>query len=525
MATTLNSMPAPVGFPKFAKRRSGVAKSFDDCVDGRVAAFDEEPARPSASGIRASDAESSSIDLSPQSATEIDFAELKDGTLVDLVEDPIHSGRVSLAIWKDGQIEFTNRLERDGRAFVPCSRNDGVLGSLRLPKAVMPYGSVQELLRRLESLISECIAVDEKYVSVLADFVLSTWFVDRVLVTPYISVVGLPQSGKTTLVRVLRLVCRRSLLLSDITSASLYRACARFTPTVLIDETATVANDRTLRHILRTGITRDTVAVRRNQAFHSYGAKVTSWLEPSNDPALNSRCIVIPMFESESTALVRTEEPAVQQLASDLQAQLLQFRFENYKKVQVVPVPGEESLRPRTRDLLRSLCAAHGDPGRSQRLLRFFEAGQGVQAEPLDPEQNAVLRALFSTVHIREDFTTIWIKDLAKQVNFFLDLEGERLRLQPRKVGSVLTALGFSSRTRTNSGWTMSVSQRDVEKIHQLVASYGVDGAERSLRGISPINCKHCRAVGIDKMDLPPAPEGTTRKEVDLCRPSNARIG
>src|SRR5262249_42544020 len=58
-------------------------------------------------------------------------------------------------------------------------------------------------------------------------------------------------------------------------------------------------------------------------------------------------------------------------------------------------VPGDEALRPRTRDLLRALTAAHADGPRSQRLLRFLESGQDVQAEPLSPEHNAVLRALF----------------------------------------------------------------------------------------------------------------------------------
>ncbi len=171
----------------------------------------------------------------------------------------------------------------------------------------MPYGSVQELLRCLESFISRWVAIDEKYVSVLADFVLCTWFVDCFSVAPYFSVVGLPQSGKTTLLKVLSLVCRRSLLLADITTASFYRVCARFMPTMLIDETATVVNERALRHLLRTGTTRDLVAMRQNHTLHSYGAKVISWLDPPNDSALNS------------TALARTEEPGVQQLAADLQ--------------------------------------------------------------------------------------------------------------------------------------------------------------------------------------------------------------
>jgi hypothetical protein len=400
------------------------------------------------------------------SAAEVDFAELKDGRLVELVEDSKNPGGTCFAVWKDGDVRFVDRLEQDGQVLVPLSRKNEVLGRLRLPSAALPYKSVQELLGRLESLTSRCVAVDEKYVRVLADFVLSTWFVDRLEVAPYLSVVGLPQSGKTTLLRALSLVCRRPLLIADITSASFYQACTRFVPTILIDETGLIRSNRTLRHMLRSGTTRDVLAVRKNRTFHCYGAKVISWLEPLDDAALNSRCVLIPMFESKGSALVRLNEPKVERMAADLQAQLLRFRLENYKTVEPAAVAGDEVLRPRTRDLLRALTAAHADVQRSQGLLRFFESGQGVQQEPLDPEHNAVLRALFSMVHLREDFTSIWIGDLTQQVNTFLELEGEKLHLQPRKVGAVLTSLGFSSRARTNSGWILSLTRREAEKLH-----------------------------------------------------------
>ena len=207
--------------------------------------------------------------------------------MVEGSEDP---GRTCFAVWKDGEIRFANRLKQNGQVFVPLSRNNELLRRLRLPSAVTPYESVRALLRRLETLIAQCVAVDEKYVPVLADFVLSTWLVDRLEVAPYLSVVGLPQSGKTTLLKVLSLVCRRPLLMADVTSASFYHACARFMSTMLIDETGSIRSNRTLRHLLRSGTTRDVLAVRKDHIFHSYGAKVISWLEQPDDTALNSRC-------------------------------------------------------------------------------------------------------------------------------------------------------------------------------------------------------------------------------------------
>jgi hypothetical protein len=409
-------------------------------------------------------------------------------------------------VWKDGEVRFVNRLEQDGQVFVPLARNNEVLKSLRLPNAVSPYESLQALLRGLESLISQCIAVDEQYVSVLADFALSTWFVDRFLVAPYLSVVGLPQSGKTTLLKVLSLVCRRPLLITDITSAGFYQTCTRFMPTLLIDEAGSIRGNRTLRHILRSGTTRDVLAVRRNRTFHAYGAKVLCWLEPPDDLALNSRSVLIPMFENKSTTLVGADEPKVRQHAADLQAQLLRFRFENYKKVQLAAVPGDQVLRPRTRELLRGLTAAHAqDAQRSQRLLEFFESGQGIPAEPLDPEQNAVLRALFAATHFDKDFSSIRVGDLTQVVNLFLLRSGENLHLLPRKVGAVLTSLGFcAARTRTNQGWVVGLNRQDAEKLHQLAACYGIDEFTDSCLSLSPEDCSLCKATGLNKKGAAP---------------------
>jgi len=196
-----------------------------------------------------------------QEIVETDFAELRDGTLVEVVQDSENPRHTLLAVWKDGDLRYVDKLEHDGRILVPLHHRNQIFKQLRLPAKATSYDSVQLLLHRIEYLISRCVSVDPTYFPVLADFVLSTWLVDRFLTAPYLSVVGLPQSGKTTLLKILSLVCRRALLVADITSASFYRACAQFMPTMLIDEAGSVRNNRALRHILRAGTTRDVVSV------------------------------------------------------------------------------------------------------------------------------------------------------------------------------------------------------------------------------------------------------------------------
>jgi hypothetical protein len=146
------------------------------------------------------------------------------------------------------------------------------------------------------------------------------------------------------------------LLTADITSAAFYRVCERLTPTLLIDETSTAGERRILFHLLRTGTTRDAVALRRDESFKTFGAKVISWIELPDDAALNSRCIVIPLRETHRTDLTRPTNPDIQHAAEDLQRQFLQFRFEKFKALKVPKVQGDEVLHSRTRDLYEALA-------------------------------------------------------------------------------------------------------------------------------------------------------------------------
>jgi len=405
---------------------------------------------------------------------ETDFAELDDGSLVEMIEDPDNSSRTLLAVYKDGEVRFTDQLQYGGRVLVPIPREKEILRHVRLPRGVQACESAFSLVQQIRSIFTQCLDLDEVRSFLLSTFVLSTWFIERLPVAPYVALIGLPQSGKSAVLKVLRLLCRRALLTGDITSAALYEICDRLTPTLLIDETSTIGQKRVLFHLLRTGNTRDLIAMRRGRSFKAFGAKVISWIELPNDSALNSRCIQIPLCETHRTDLKRPTDPEIVRAADDLQKQLLQFRFEKSRKLILPKIEGDERLRSRARDLYETLALPCCESKELCRILvEAFAEQQEWNREQLSVSQSAILKVLFKNAHRNLDNNRSAVGDLAAQVNDELQAQGEGFRLSARELGAALTSLGFTNRKRTNSGWVIRMFGRDYKRVHQLLLAYG----------------------------------------------------
>jgi hypothetical protein len=197
---------------------------------------------------------------------EIDFAELEDGTLVEMIQDPNNSARSLFAVCKKGAVENTATVECEDRVLVPAPRDQGILKYVRFPRGSQPYKSPTVLVGGIASLILACVDIEVYDAMLVAAFVLSTWFVESLPVAPYLALVGLPRSGKTTLLQVLNLVCRRPLLTADITSAAFYEVYEKMRPTLLVDETLSTGNRRELFHLLKTGTTRGSVTLRKGRS-------------------------------------------------------------------------------------------------------------------------------------------------------------------------------------------------------------------------------------------------------------------
>ena len=396
-----------------------------------------------------------------------EFLELGPDRRVETIEDPKHPARTMFAIYKAGNVSLTHRCEFNGDVFIPKERGIGVFNRIRLPKGAAPYGSVRAMLADISELLSACIDIDPPMAKLASGFVMSSWFPEKLPVAPYLALVGMPRSGKTTMLRLLEMLCRHGILVADITPAAFYQLYEQSTPTLIIDETSTAADQRKLGHLLRSTSTPGSVALRKGASFSCYGPKAFAWTQLPHDRALITRCVVIPMHETDRTDLKRIMDPLIQSAAEHLQKQLLQLRLERFSTS--VHVQHNDGLHARNRDLYEALTYPMGDDQNLGReLASLLWKQERFTREPLSVSQLAILMVLMSVAHLLKG-KTLLVGDAANWANKFLADGNESIKLSPHAVGHILTTFGIQSRKRTNRGWLLEFDKSLCRSVHILI--------------------------------------------------------
>jgi hypothetical protein len=102
-------------------------------------------------------------------------------------------------IWNAGRVKFEEFFDYGGSRFVPPAIDVSLLRATRLPTGITSCGSAAEILAEIAGCISEYIELAPEYLRLVSNFVLGTWFQDRLAVAPYLWVVGPYGAGKTRL--------------------------------------------------------------------------------------------------------------------------------------------------------------------------------------------------------------------------------------------------------------------------------------------------------------------------------------
>jgi hypothetical protein len=163
-----------------------------------------------------------------------------------------------------------------------------------------------------DSLIRDIIRKLRKHVVIsfegalaIALWIVLAWMHDEVATHSPILVVtsAVPESGKTTTLKIIAFLVPRAIATVDVTEAALYRSIEKWHPTLVIDEFDTVLFDESkshLRSVINSGHTKGTGVLRINkdnnydpEEFSTFGPKAIGMVGRKMPPQTLSRCIFV----------------------------------------------------------------------------------------------------------------------------------------------------------------------------------------------------------------------------------------
>ncbi len=401
---------------------------------------------------------------------------LPDGSHVDLIRDPTSPNQLCFLIWNPQGVRLANHIKAGGQVFVPPQLHPTLVGAVRLPSGIQPCGEIRDMLEQISEIIFVYVDLPEDSLFLASAFVVSGWFPELLVVAPYIWVAGAFGTGKTTVLKLFHCLCRRAILVSDVTPAALYLLPSLLKPTLLIDEGefGNAKTSRELHRLLRAGNTAGTPAVRGGVLYDLFCPKVVASRQPPPDAALGSRAILLPMLPTQRD-LPALDAQAMQKIAESFQPRLLDLRHKYYEQLRSAAPLNLERLSPRTRDIGRALGTVLLNAADLQQRLGEILEEQDAEVRlerTLEPEW-AVATALFHKVH-EKPVGELFVGEIADRANRILAAQGETRKLTERAVGEVLKIMGLKTRKLAGWGRGFHVALLFRRKVHQIARIFGI---------------------------------------------------
>ena len=329
-------------------------------------------------------------------------------------------------------------------------------GLIKLPGKPLNYDSELELRGQILGLIDRYVDIPKPFAEFCADYAMQTWVYDRTRAQGILNPRGLVESGKTRLREVMLGPCYRGMNLGGaMTAASLFRSVEAWKGTLCIDEgdlprapeEASPVKILNMRCQHDGAIWRVDKETGRMQAFRIFGPTVMCSRKGFFDDALESRCVVIPMEETEREDIPLTLPPEFFDETEKLRSMLLAFRFKHWRDFEV-----DDSIR---------------FPGVGKRLNQMLQP-MASMARRISPELHARIEQLAADLYERQVEERAHSEDgfiVRSYLELVLEAKNEitptdlserirerfRYELTPKALGRRLKPLGFT-RSKSTGG-------------------------------------------------------------------------
>jgi hypothetical protein len=403
---------------------------------------------------------------------------------IELVADPLDNYRLNLLLWDGSRATIAPSIKYGRYVYKPIALEPTFLNTVHWPKSSVRYGSTRSLFEKVLSVITQHVEIPDPSARLLTHFVLSTWFPDRLSLCPGLAILGPTDSDGIQVLRLLRCLCRRAMLLAEVSHTGLLSLPLQLSPTLLMNRPVLT---RSLRNFLSTSNRRGLATVTRGKVLEVCCPKAIFLGMDAIPQEIASVMIQISLSEA-STKMSALGTGAANDVAADLQGELLAYRLANCSKVHVSYLHGT-SFTHQTREIAMNLSACIVDDkelaGEVIPLLHEQDDHfRGQRDQKLDA---AILCAVLTCLHEKKS-DRVQVKEIASLANSLLRTQGEITEYSPEEVGHRLD--GFSLvRTRQNEGMFLFLRSDTSRLVHRLALRYGTWEVN------SVVGCRDCELL------------------------------
>jgi hypothetical protein len=317
-------------------------------------------------------------------------------------------------------------------------------------------------LDEISDTIQRFIVVEPEQANAAALWVAFTWFIAVVEVAP-LAIINAPEKacGKSQMLDVLGRMAARPLPAANSSTAFLFRAVERWTPTILIDEADTfIRENDEIKGLINAGYTRANAYVGRvvgndfePKLFRVWGAKALAGisLERHLPDATMSRAIVFELrrkLPHESVTRLRHAEAG---LFEGIASKLARFANDYSQQVRLAHPQLPDELGDRAQDNWEPLlaiaeCAGQGWVCRATAAaLRLSNAGQA--SVSTGNELLADIQEIFERKHVEKISTADLIEELVDDDEKSWATYNRGKPISPRQLARQLAGYGIKSKT------------------------------------------------------------------------------
>jgi len=442
---------------------------------------DKRKTRPSSSLPDPAKADGSAIETAGET--------FSDGTVIELIRDPASPTRLSLVRSKQGVLDLKPTLSHAGRLYAPTRPESSISRAVRFPTRVAAPESTEKLFNdayaRLHGFLGQLVPC----ITAMVFAIFASWMSPVLPMAPILSIFAPAGTPRNLALQMLRMFCRRSLVLSGLRRADINRVPMQLQPTLLLDEPDLRPEMQTL---LQSSSYRAAGIITSHGLAEFYGPKIIFSRTLPQGTALQTdalRSVLIPVAGQQ----LPLDKEAEAEIAEEFQSRFLGYFLRNSSRVQIPTFDVSQVSLP-VQDLARAFGAAIvGDIEVQQKILPLLSVhDEEIRADHASAFDSIVLEAGLAFIH-QGGWTNIRMDRLAEKVSAIYKGRGIDEEMSAESTGWAAKRLGIPSGriNRAGNGLTLNVST--CRLIHKLALSHGV----RAMQSGFFSACRYCHELEV----------------------------